>query len=180
MNAIVILGTGFEEIEALAVVDILRRAGMTVQTAGIGGTMVTGSHGIAVRADLPIEAVAAPELLVLPGGLGGVQAMEGSAAAMALIERQMASDRPLGAICAAPSILGKRGWADGRRVTCYPGFETQMGAALVQPEAAAVTDGNLVTGRAPGAAIPFALALVERFCGAEARQCVAAELVWTE
>ena len=109
MNAIVILGTGFEEIEALAVVDILRRAGMTVQTAGIGGTMVTGSHGIAVRADLPIEAVAAPELLVLPGGLGGVQAMEGSAAAMALIERQMASDRPLGAICAAPSILGKRG-----------------------------------------------------------------------
>ena len=69
MNAVVILGTGFEEIEALAVVDILRRAGMTVQSAGIGGTMVTGSHGIAVRADLPIEAVAAPELLVLPGGL---------------------------------------------------------------------------------------------------------------
>ena len=180
MNAIVILGSGFEEIEALAVVDILRRAGMAVQTAGIGGTVITGSHGIAVHADLPIEAAGEPELLVLPGGLGGVQAMEHSAAAMALIQRQVESGRPLGAICAAPSILGKRGWADGRRVTCYPGFEPQMGAALVQPEAAAVVDGNLVTGRAPGAAIPFALALVERFCGAEARRNVAAELVWTD
>lgn len=177
---IMLLGAGFEEIEALATVDILRRAGLSVQTAGIGGRLITGGHGVTVQADLVIEDVTeTPELLILPGGLGGVQSIEGSEAAMAMVARQVAERRPLAAICAAPSILGKRGWVDGRQVTCYPGFEPQMNDAVVQAQPC-VTDGTLITGRGPGAAIPFALAIVEQFCGAETREEIAKGLVWSE
>lgn len=174
---IVLLGSGFEEIEALATVDLLRRAGLEVKTAGIGGRMITGGHGIPVQADLCVEDVVdPPELLILPGGLGGVEAMEGSVKAMGLIQRQMVEGHALAAICAAPAILGRRGWADGRRVTCYPGFESQMGRAICV-EAPVVVDGALITGRSAGAAVAFALAIVEQFCGREQRDAVAQSIV---
>ena len=176
---IVLLGKGFEEIEALATVDILRRAGLEVQMAGIGGRTVTGSHGITVEADLCVEDVVdPPELLILPGGLGGVASIEGSVKAMGLIQRQLLEGHALAAICAAPSILGKRGWADGKKLTCYPGFEAQMGKAICV-DAPAVVDGKLITGRSAGAAIAFALAIVEQFCGAGQREALAQSIVWT-
>jgi len=175
---IVLLGKGFEEIEALAPVDLLRRAGLEVKTAGIGGRTVVGGHGIAVEADMCVEDVVdPPELLIVPGGLGGVASIENSVKAMGLIQRQLLEDHPLAAICAAPSILGKRGWVEGKRVTCYPGFEEQMQGAVCV-DAPAVVDGKLITGRSAGAAMDFALTLVEEFCGAEQRKALAEGIVW--
>ncbi len=177
---IILLGKGFEEIEALTTVDLLRRAGLDVKTAGIGGRGVVGGHGIAVEADLCVEDVVdPPELLILPGGLGGVASIENSVKAMGLVQRQLLEGHPLAAICAAPSVLGKRGWADGKRVTCYPGFETQMGKAVCV-DAPVVVDGALITGRSAGVAIPFALAIVEKFCGEAQRKTLAESIVWVE
>ena len=99
------------------------------------------------------------DMIVLPGGMGGVESIEASAEAMAAVEYALKNDRYVAAICAAPTILGKRGWIDGKHAVCYPGMEAQMGKAVVHPEQEAVADGKLITGRAPGAAIEFGLRL---------------------
>ena len=176
----ILLGTGFEEAEALVTADVLRRADIPVALTGIGGESVTGSHSIAVRADVPVEAVTLSEgdMVVLPGGLGGVASIENSGAAMALI-RQAAGDPEcwLAAICAAPTLLARAGLLPaGTHAVCYPGMEGELTAVGTVPVMgqSVVAQGRLVTGRAPGSSFDFGLALVEILAGTAAADQVRA------
>ena len=164
----IILGKGFEEIEAVAPCDILRRGGVEVKFAGIGGLEITGGNGITVKADCTVEEMdlEAMELIMLPGGLGGVNSILGSEAALNAVKYAYENDRFVTAICAAPTVLAKLGITDGRQATVYPGMEDQMGSACMQ-DANAVRDGKVLTGRAPGAAYDFAYLLLETLKGAE-------------
>ena len=158
----VFLAQGFEEIEALAVVDILRRAELEVKTVGVTGEIVGGSHGIVVACDT-VEGVIDPsaaELIVLPGGIPGTLNLEKSAVVKEAIRSAMEDNRYIGAICAAPSILGHMGYLDDREITCYPGFESQMPKAYYTGEKVVVSD-NIIMGKGAGAAVDFALKLVE-------------------
>lgn len=169
----ILLGKGFEEAEALVTADVLRRASIPVSLAGIGGEMVTGAHNIAVRADVPVEAVSLTEgdMVVLPGGMGGVASIEGSRAAMALA-RQAREDSGLrlAAICAAPTLLARAGLiGPGVHAVCYPGMEEELFAvgAIPQMDQPVVAEGRLITGRGPGAAFDFGLALTAALAGAD-------------
>ena len=157
----ILLGNGFEETEAIAPCDILRRAGVDVRLVGLGGREISGGHGITVCADLTVEQMdpGQMEMIVLPGGMGGVHSILACPPALEAVRRAWQDGRWVAAICAAPTILGKRGWIDGKHAVCYPGMEAQMGKAVVHPEQEAVADGKLITGRAPGAAIEFGLRL---------------------
>ncbi len=178
----ILLGAGFEEAEALVAADVLRRADLPVALTGIGGSAVTGSHNITVRADLPVEeaALKAGDMVVLPGGMGGVASMEGSKSAMALIRQ--AAEEPeiwLAAICAAPTLLARAGLLPrGAGCVCYPGMEGELVKAGAVPfmDHPVVADGRLVTGRGPGSAFDFGLALVEVLAGADAADRVRAGL----
>ena len=178
----ILLGTGFEEAEALVTADVLRRANLPVSLVGVGGEYVTGSHGITVRADVKVEDVALSngDTVVLPGGMGGVASMENSEAAMALA-REAAEKYRIAAICAAPTLLARAGLLkQGARCVCYPGMEGELSAAgaVPQPDRSTVVDGNLITGRAAGSAFDFGLTLVEALAGTDAARTVAAGLVY--
>lgn len=178
----ILLGSGFEEAEALVTADLLRRAGVPVTLTGIGGRTVTGSHNITVHADLPVEAVtlSSGDMVVLPGGMGGVSAMEGSERAMALIRQAASSDEYwLAAICAAPTLLARAGLLPvGVHCVCYPGMEGELSQAGAVPvmEQSVAAQGRLVTGRGPGSAFDFGLALVEVLAGTAAADQVRAAL----
>ena len=167
----ILLGEGFEEAEALVTADVLRRAEVPVSLTGIGGDFVTGSHGITVKADVTVESVSLSggDMVVLPGGLGGVASMEGSGPAMALIRQ--AAENPeiwLAAICAAPTLLARaRLLAPGVRAVCYPGMEGELERAGARPQMdkAVVVHNRLITSQAPGTVFDFALALAERLAG---------------
>ena len=178
----ILLGKGFEEAEALVTADVLRRANLPVSLTGIGGEYVTGSHNITVRADVKAEDVTLSngDTVVLPGGMGGVASIEHSEAAMALA-REAAERYRVAAICAAPTLLARAGLLrSGVHAVCYPGMEGELSAAGAVPEMdrPAVVDGNLITGRGPGAAFDFGLKLVEVLAGADAARAVAAGLVY--
>ena len=174
-----ILGNGFEPIEAVAPCDILRRGGQEVVLAGIGGREITGGHGIAVKADCTVEELDREklEMVVLPGGMGGVRAILGSEAALELVRWAWASGRFVAAICAGPTVLAKLGITDGRKAVCYPGMEPEMGAAKMQ-DAPCVRDGRLITGRAAGAANEFGLELLAALKGPRAAEKVAEGIVF--
>ena len=179
----ILLGAGFEEAEALVTADVLRRANLPVSLVSVDGNpTVTGSHGITVAADrsIAITVLEDGDMLVLPGGMGGVASMEGSEAAMELV-RGAAQHYQLAAICAAPTLLARAGLLkQGAHCVCYPGMEGELSAAgaVPQMDRAAVVDGNLITGRGPGAAFDFGLKLVEVLAGADAARAVAAGLVY--
>ncbi len=173
-TAYVFLADGFEEIEALTPVDMLRRAGVTVTTVGITGKTVTGAHGIAVLADVTGDALLShptpsdlPNLLLLPGGMPGAQHLDESPLVDAYVRAQYENGGFLAAICAAPMILGKRGFLRKRRAVCYPGFEDTLLDATVLSEPC-VRDGNIITGRAMGAAPAFSCLLVSALLGEDA------------
>lgn len=173
----VFLADGFEEVEALTPVDVLRRAELEVRTVGVTGKVVRGSHGIPVTCDIT-EEQADPnglEMIVLPGGMPGTLNLEKSQVVQAFIAYAVEQGLPIGAICAAPSILGHLGLLDGRRVTCFPGFETQLGDAHYTAGPCEV-DGSLVTARGAGVAMEFALALVEKLKGSERAALLRASL----
>ena len=175
----VFLADGFEEIEALATVDILRRAELDVKTVGVGGKTVTGSHGIPVTADIEEKDVTTDdmELVVLPGGMPGTTNLAKSPAVEALVRRTLEHGGRAAAICAAPSVLAQYGLLAGRRATCYPGFENRCtGAHMV--DADVVTDGPITTGRALGAAMAFALELVRLLTDEQTAVRTAEEIVW--
>ena len=161
------LANGFEEVEALCPLDLLRRAGMNVTTVAVGGNdTVIGSHGIAVQADMPetLYRDAKPEMIILPGGMPGSLNLDASRTVDAALRAAAANDAYLAAICAAPMILGKRGYLQGKRAICFPGFEEHLNGATVANERV-VTDGKTITAAGMGVALEFGLALVAALKG---------------
>ncbi len=175
----VLLGTGFEEMEALAPVDILRRAGIGVLTVGVNGKTVYGAHNVGFEADITIEEMDLTdlEMIVLPGGLGGVASARASKEAMDALAFAWENGKFVAAICAGPTVLADLHITDGKQTTCYPGCEQQMGSAVSVDNAAVVRDGKLITGTSAGCATAFALALVEALQGEKAAKTVADSLV---
>ena len=165
----VLLGTGFEEMEAIAPIDLLRRGGIEVLTVGVTGKTVFGGHGIGVEADITIGEMDLTELdmIVLPGGLGGVASARASEAAMNALDFAWKNGKFVAAICAGPTVLADLGITDGKHATCYPGCEDDMGSALMEPNAAVVRDGRLITGTSAGCAIAFGLELIRALKGDE-------------
>ena len=178
-RVLVPLAEGFEEIEAVTVVDLLRRAGVEVRTASLGTVRVTGSHGIAVEADISIEAADVPDydMIVLPGGMPGARHLQQDGRVIALLRQFAAAGRYTAAICAAPGVLAHAGLLDNRRATSFPGFLAPDSApGLVLCDAPVVVDGRVVTSRGPGTATEFSLALIKLLCGAEAADEVGSRL----
>ena len=175
----VLLGTGFEEIEALTPVDLLRRAGVQVKTVGLNGKIVYGSHAIGVEADMTIDELDASdaEMIVLPGGLGGVASIRGCEKALEAVRAVYEMDGYVAAICAGPTVLAELGLLTGVKATCYPGQIPNMRDAAVVENAACVTDGKIITGTSAGTATPFALALIEALKGSEEAKRIADQIV---
>ena len=173
-----LLGTGFEETEAIAPLDLLRRAGVEILTVGINGKTVYGSHGIGIEADIMLAEMDLTnmEMIILPGGLGGVASIRASKEAMDAVEFAWKNNKFTAAICAGPTVLADLGITNGKNATCYPGCEDGMGSANMIPEAA-VRDGKLITGTSAGCAIPFGLALIEALKGAECAERIAKQIV---
>ena len=162
------LAEGFEEIEALAPLDLLRRAGIDVTTVGIGGDSITGAHGITVKADIKDKKVKFEkiDMVILPGGMPGTKNLDASEVVHKALDRANEQNAYIAAICAAPMILGKRGDLKGKRAVCYPGFEQYLEGAVV-PESKVAVDGKVITARGMGVALEFGLTLVEALCGAD-------------
>ena len=173
-----LLGNGFEETEAIAPLDLLRRAGVDVQTVGLNGKLITGGHGITVQSDIAPEQMdlAGMEMIILPGGLGGVASIRASQPAMDAVKYAWEHGKYTAAICAGPTVLADLGITDGKNATCYPGCEDGMGSAHMV-NAAAVTDGRLITGTSAGCAIPFGLALIAALKGDEAAAAIEKQIV---
>ena len=174
-----LLGTGFEETEAIAPLDLLRRAGVQTLTVGVNGKTVVGGHGIGVQADITLDQMDLTnvDMIVLPGGLGGVASVRASAPAMEALRFCWENDKFVAAICAGPTVLADLGITDGRNATCYPGCEENMGSANMISGAACVRDGKLITGTSAGCAVSFGLALVEAMKDAETAKTVAEQIV---
>lgn len=162
------LAEGFEEIEALAPLDLMRRAGLSVTTVGVGGSAVTGSHGITVSADITDTELNDSDatMIFLPGGMPGTLNLADSAIVKRSISNAVQRDIYISAICAAPSILGDIGLLEGKEAICYPGFEDRlMGATISQRRV--VRDGKIITAAGMGVALDLGLEIVALFCGEE-------------
>ena len=176
----IFLADGFEEIEGLTVVDILRRAQISISMISINGKKsVEGAHGIVVAADQDIAECELDELdmLVLPGGMPGTLNLAGCRKLTEALQKADQEKKGIAAICAAPSILGELGLLKGRKAVCYPGFEKKLEGAEVLEEPV-VTDGHITTSRGMGTAIAFALELTKRMKGAEDAEQIGASIIW--
>ena len=174
-----LLGTGFEETEAIAPLDLLRRAGVQILTVGINGKTVCGSHGIGIETDITLEELDLTnlEMVIIPGGLGGVASVRASKEAMAALAFAWENDKYVAAICAGPTVLADLHITDGKNATCYPGCESGMGNAIVAENAAAVRDGKLITGTSAGCAVKFGLELISALKGEETAKVIADQIV---
>lgn len=174
-KALIFLVDGFEEIEALATVDVLRRGKVGIHTVSVTGKKeVTGSHHMQVTADVLFEhADFNVDLLILPGGTTALNEHE---ELKKKIVEFAATGKDVAAICAAPMVLGGLGLLNGKRATAYPGFEKYLTGATCTGEAV-VVDGNIITGRGPGLTLPFALTLLERLQGSIAADEVAKQML---
>ncbi|MBP3857417.1 MAG: DJ-1/PfpI family protein [Ruminiclostridium sp.] len=164
---LVFLANGFEETEAVAPIDILRRNGQKVVTVGIGDDVITSSHGITIvpdATDLELALSDEIDMIVLPGGMPGTLNLEKSRSVQDTIDYCAANGKYIGAICAAPSILGKKGLLKGRKATCFPGFEEFLEGADFTG-GPVEHDGNIITARGAGVAVEFGLKLVEVLSG---------------
>ena len=177
----VFLAEGFEEIEGLTVVDLLRRANITTEMVSIMETkQVTGSHGIEVKADslFAEHDYADADLLVLPGGMPGTLNLGNHEGLCELLKKHYGEDKMIAAICAAPSVFGQLGFLEGRVATCYPGFETKLEGAIVCATKVAV-DGHVVTSKGMGTAIDFSLKLIELLADKEIADKIGAGIMYT-
>lgn len=178
----VFLATGFEDIEAIAPVDIMRRAGLEVQTVSITGErVVTSAHGVGITSDILLSDVdfSGAEMLVLPGGLPGSTNLDACQPLTAAIKRHFEAGGAIAAICAAPLVFGHLGLLQGRRATCYPGVEGELKdatytAAIVEP------DGNIITGKGPAAAFEFGYTIVDFFLGEGASMPLRQGMIYQE
>lgn len=170
----ILLGTGFEEVEAIAPLDLLRRADIPVMTVGVNGKTVYGAHNIGIEADILLGEMdlTQMEMIVLPGGLGGVTSVRASKEALDALSFAYENGKFVAAICAGPTVLADLHITDNKNTTCYPGCEDGMGNANVIGSAACIQDGTVITGASAGCAVPFGLKLIEALKGAEAAQAV--------
>jgi 4-methyl-5(b-hydroxyethyl)-thiazole monophosphate biosynthesis len=172
LHAAVLLADGFEEIEAITIVDVLRRASIEVTTVAAytngKDVAVTGAHNLVVVADLAIAAIVGRtfDAVVLPGGMPGAGHLRDSVEVKNLVMQTAQRGGLVAAICAAPMALGHFGLLKGKRACCYPGFEAELKGATVVTDRVTV-DGRIVTSRGPGTSLSFALALVQQLCGDE-------------
>ena len=175
----VLLGTGFEEVEAITPIDLLRRADVEVLTVGLNDKIVVGGHGIAVEADITVGEMDLTdlEMIVLPGGLGGVTSCRNCPAALDALRFAWDNGKFVAAICAGPTVLADLHITDGKDVTCYPGCEAGMGNANVLSGVRTARDGRLITGTSAGCAVPFALALIAALKGQAVADSVADKIV---
>ena len=160
------IAEGFEEIEALCPLDLMRRAGLSVKTVGIGGTSITGAHGITVETDISDNDFKYdnPQMIFLPGGMPGTLNLAASSVVTNAITSANNDGAYIAAICAAPSILGDMGLLRGKQAVCYPGFEDRLTGATI-PSQKVVLDGSILTAKGMGAALEMGLKIVEIFCG---------------
>ena len=175
----ILLGTGFEETEAIAPLDLLRRAGIQVLTVGINGKTVYGSHGIGVEADITLEQMDLTDMdmIVLPGGLGGVASIRASQPALDAVRFAWENSKFVAAICAGPTILADLDILSGRNATCYPGCESGMADAVLADNVPCIRDGKVITGTSAGCALPFGLLLIEALKGKSVADNIAAQIV---
>ncbi len=173
----VFLAMGFEEIEALAVVDVLRRAELDVVTVGVGGPVVRGSHGVTVAADIPDGEFdpSAAQAIVLPGGMPGTLNLERSPVVQAALDSAAERGAWIAAICAAPSILGHRGMLKGKKAVCFPGYEQELEGAILTGEPVEA-DGRLITARGAGVAVEFGLRIVAEMISPERAETMKAAM----
>lgn len=175
----ILLGTGFEETEAIAPLDLLRRANIEVMTVGLNGKTIYGGHGIGVEADITIGQMdlTQMDMIVLPGGLGGVASIRSCPEALEAVRFAWNNGKFVAAICAGPTVLADLGITDGKNATCYPGCEDGMGNAIMAENAPCIRDERLITGTSAGCAIPFGLMLIEALKGAETAQRIQKQIV---
>ena len=174
----ILLADGFEEIEALAPLDLLRRAGVDVRTVAIGSKIAVGSHGISVVCDLLCDEVNLAEvtMAIFPGGMPGSLNLDASPFTNKIIDAVLKNGGKLAAICAAPLVLGRRGLLDGKHAICYPGFESELVGAKISDKSV-VTDGNITTAKGMGVALEFAKELVRIVCGDEVSNRIASSIM---
>ena len=163
------LADGFEEIEALCPVDIMRRAGLSVTTVGIGKKEIVGAHGITVIADITDSElnIDSTELIFLPGGMPGTKNLDACPTVHKALDIATEQGSYIAAICAAPMIIGKRGMLNGKRAVCYPSYEEYLIGATVPTDTRIVTDGKIITAMGMGVAYELGLEIVKLLCGEE-------------
>ncbi|KGN83499.1 DJ-1 family glyoxalase III [Porphyromonas sp. COT-290 OH860] len=179
-NVYVFLAEGFEEIEAVATIDLLRRAGIATITVAVGNSLeVSGAHHITLRADKPLDEVdlSNADALVLPGGLPGVDNLNASEVLRSTLRQMYDSGRLVAAICAAPMILGQLGILNGKRATCYPSFENHL-TGYKASEQKVITDGHVITACSAGVAIDFGLEIIKYLLGEQEAQLVADAIIY--
>jgi len=164
-----ILADGFEEIEAVTPIDVLRRAGLEVTVAGLGGKKVLGSRRICIEADIALsDYQGTPDAVILPGGMPGARNLSESKEVADIVKRVDKSKKIVSAICAAPALaLTPTGVLNGKKATCYPGFENNFTKEISYTEDRVVVDGHVITSRGPGSSFEFALRLVEELVSRE-------------
>jgi len=169
----IFLAEGFEEIEAITTIDVLRRGGVEVVCVGIGGKNITGAHAITVTADVREDALrsfpADMEGVILPGGMPGTKNLKKSGTVMRALGHCIQNSLYIAAICAAPSVPGELGLLAGVNATCFPGFETRLSGARIV-DAPVVTDGKFITSKGPGTTIAFALEILALLKGSAVSQ----------
>lgn len=174
----IILGAGFEETEAVAPYDVLKRGGVDVKFAGIGGHHISGSHGVTIITEETIDDIMLDktELVIVPGGMRGVATIKNTPAAMQLIRKAYDEGKMVAAICAGPTVLSDLGIMDGRHGVCYPGMENQVKGGIMSQETSTVIDGNVTTGRAAAASFDFGLTLLSQLRGDKVTAKVASDI----
>jgi len=177
-TVLVPLADGCEEIEAVTIIDLLRRAGISVVVAGLKAGIVTASRGVQLMPDVTLDEALHHEydMVVLPGGMPGAANLKDDARMIALLKKMAAAGQYTAAICAAPMVLAEAGLLEGKQATSYPGFLDAIPGVTLST-AAVVQDGKVLTSRGPGTAMDFALALIEVLSGAEKRQQVESALL---
>lgn len=177
-RVLVPLAPGFEEIEAVTIIDILRRADIHVTVAGTHAGPITGSRGVAITPDATLDTVqnATFDMVVLPGGGPGTEVLRRDARVVSILKRHAERGQWLAAICAAPTVLADAGLLAGRRATSYPSFQSQLSSADYRTDRV-VVDGRIITSRSPGTALEFALTLVEHLAGRDVSRRIAGDVL---
>lgn len=180
-KVVVVLANGFEEIEAVTPIDVLRRAGLEVVVAGVGSLDIAGAHGMGFRCDCEVSSVQGKVLraIVLPGGMPGAVNLHESAKVNELVLSAYKANALVCAICASPAVvLAPLGILDGRKAVCYPGMETRFEGIGFEKGKAVVRDGNVVTAAGPGCAFDFSFEIVRALCGCDAAKGLEESMVW--